>query len=213
MDFKSCIKCNRNLPITNYYLHYKMNDGHINKCIDCCKKEAKLYYEKNKDIIKRKNNIYQRTEKGRESHNKSNRKYGLSDKGKMCQHKYTTSNKGKKALKRWKESKKGIDYRNKLKESGQIALYDKQKEAKRRNKNIKHIFSNNEWNEKVNSCNNICPLCNMKFNERGGLTLDHIIPISKVSENCQYTIDDVQPLCRICNSMKHDHIYVEDLFQ
>ena len=37
---KNCIICGDLKPITDYYVHKKMGDGHLNKCKTCCKKQA-----------------------------------------------------------------------------------------------------------------------------------------------------------------------------
>ena len=37
---KSCIACGKTLPITEFYRHPMMKDGHLNKCKECCKRQG-----------------------------------------------------------------------------------------------------------------------------------------------------------------------------
>lgn len=57
-----------------------------------------------------------------------------------------------------------------------------------------------QWNELINSYGNVCAFCG----ESAKLTKDHIIPLSKGGTDY---IENIQPLCRRCNSKKHNHIH------
>lgn len=43
METKTCFKCGRTLPITEFYAHKEMADGHLNKCKECTRRDVKRY--------------------------------------------------------------------------------------------------------------------------------------------------------------------------
>jgi len=43
---KICFRCNIEKPLTEYYKHKQMGDGHLNKCKDCTKSDSKKTLEK-----------------------------------------------------------------------------------------------------------------------------------------------------------------------
>lgn len=40
---KACFKCSRVLPLAEFYAHKGMADGHLNKCKDCTRADAKRH--------------------------------------------------------------------------------------------------------------------------------------------------------------------------
>jgi hypothetical protein len=43
---KRCFKCKKNKLLSEFYKHKAMADGHLNKCKDCTKLDAKIRYNK-----------------------------------------------------------------------------------------------------------------------------------------------------------------------
>ena len=66
---------------------------------------------------------------------------------------------------------------------------------------LKEVFTIDEWNKKLDTTNGICPECG-KFIGKDKLTIDHNPAISIAPIGFIYTIYDVHPLCRSCNSKK-----------
>lgn len=49
---KKCFKCNIKKDINLFYNHKGMKDGHLNKCIDCTKKDIKVFSKKPIGLLK-----------------------------------------------------------------------------------------------------------------------------------------------------------------
>jgi 5-methylcytosine-specific restriction endonuclease McrA len=72
---------------------------------------------------------------------------------------------------------------------------NQKRQRRARKKGIGGQISVKEWNELKNKYGNICLCCKRKDIE---LTMDHIIPLNPG----MHTVDNIQPLCRSCNSKK-----------
>jgi hypothetical protein len=91
-DSKICFKCNINQPLTKFYKHKEMADGHLNKCIECTKKDTKENIAKNieyyREYDRQRANLpkrvaarlkYSQTEEGKKSARKSKSKWASAN--------------------------------------------------------------------------------------------------------------------------------------
>ena len=49
---KKCFKCHTEKPLTEFYKHAQMGDGHLNKCKECTKNDANKHRSENLDKIR-----------------------------------------------------------------------------------------------------------------------------------------------------------------
>jgi len=113
----------------------------------------------------------------------------------------------KAAQKFFQKNKNKEEYRKakrKDRRNHRIRHPEKQRRFLFNERKLDHNFSVDEWENKVKETNGICPICNRPFEEGYGLSLDHILPVSKAPIGFTYTIDEVQPICLSCNCAKRD---------
>ena len=79
------------------------------------------------------------------------------------------------------------------------------RQRRMRERNVGGFHSLEEWLNLKAQYNWTCPRCKKQEPEIK-LTLDHIIPITKGGSN---NIENIQPLCKKCNSSKNNRIIVK----
>ena len=138
------------------------------------KKKDRLRYERNREKRLERQRLY--CQQNKERVREANRKYYQRNKEKVY--------------------KKHLEYINSP--SGRTVKNNMDYRRRAIKKKIIETFDREEAQRLIDSCNGICPSCN----QNAEITIDHILPISKAPDWHIYTLDDVQPLCRSCNSSK-----------
>lgn len=90
---KICRRCNEEKPLSDFYKHTQMKDGHLNICKICVKKRVKIHREENLERIqeydRRRNSLphrvkareeYAQTKAGRKASSRAKRKWARTNK-------------------------------------------------------------------------------------------------------------------------------------
>lgn len=88
---KTCYRCCRELPLSDFYKHNGMADGHLNKCKECCKKESKTNRKDNIEYYRKYD-----TERAKLPHRvEAAKEYRLTEAGKRTVYKSTKNYRAK----------------------------------------------------------------------------------------------------------------------
>ncbi|MCK5321594.1 HNH endonuclease [Candidatus Pacearchaeota archaeon] len=199
--FIGCFECGGKIKNTCWNKKY---------CSECKKKQhskvSKNWVIKNPE--KRKEIDARRDSEKRKIYHKKRRKEYTEYVRNLDRQRYLRDGEKRRALVRkyHKENKDAIrntKRKYRASEYGKLKCQDHSRKRRVRKINVIHNFSLEEWKLKLKQTNGYCPSCK-KFVGILKLTLDHTPPISKVSKGFVYTINEVNPLCKSCNSKKYN---------
>lgn len=211
---KQCKDCKKNKPLSNFYKREHMKDGLFGICKECSKKYSykwrkenrkkhleyrkeynKKWWDKNKDRLNRIRKEFRQNhvEKFREMNKLASRKWRKKN---PEQSKENTRNYRINNLEKVKAKRKKWAKNNPQKD----LFYVKRRRARKMNADGSHTLK--EWELLKKDYNYQCPLCK-KFEPEVKLTEDHIVPLSKGGSDY---LNNIQPLCKRCNSIKYNKI-------
>jgi len=196
---KKCCKCKDIKNVNEFGKNSSMRDGLQRQCKSCCKENGKKWYEKNKKLgcanardwyLKNKEIAIQNNKSWRERNKQKSAEYS---------HKWRENNPQKMGESRrsWQKNNPeksaviGMIWRRK--NPGKCIEYNHKRRA--RVFAGGGSFTSQEWEDLKTKFNNTCLCCGIMEK----LTADHVIPVSKGGSS---NIDNIQPLCKTCNSSK-----------
>lgn len=188
---KTCNKCGRELPLTEYHKRKEGKGGVQAKCRSCCKEYHSNFYKANKDRFVERQKHY--NEENKEKIAERQKRYYEKNKDKIIErHKqYQAANKDK-----YKEWSKQWEAENPEKRR----IYWQRREA--RKKNLPFTLTPDQWETIKKEFDSKCAYCGKK----GTLGQEHFIPLTKGGE---YAHSNIIPACGSCNSSKRDKDFFE----
>lgn len=218
MQTKFCKTCSSDVSVDLFTKNKSNSDGLDRMCKSCKSSHRKKFYDANK------NQISERMKKRRLENPELFKEYGKrnykNNKGKRIESVKEWQLKNQDLVKsyksknfennkaKYKQNAKEIYLTDVGKEMHKIRVqrYNKTEKGKavnvqKRNKrkhlmsNVEASFSSNDWKSCLNYFENSCAYCGCDSK----LTQDHVIPVSK---NGTYTIENILPSCKSCNSSK-----------
>ena len=200
-EYKDCKRCGVNIKC-NSAVHVYCDVCSKIVTRETNKKATKKYRGTEKAKAVRK--LYMSIEENRRASLDATRRFRSSEKGKKYLKDYSKSEMCKNTSRRYRQSEKGRagDSKRSKKyystEKGKLVAR-KNATKHRHNKRAGGEFDIDVWNEKLVRLNHRCVYCGTKEN----IGIDHIVPVSRGGSN---HVDNLQPLCRSCNSRKSNSL-------
>lgn len=197
---KFCVKCKKELPLTNdYFNKYKNSkDGFKPRCKTCQRDDAKEYYKKRGKEV---NTKYRKDNIEKYENYKSRNKEAL----KVYSKKYREKNKEvyrttvRISTAKWRSDpnvkSKCSKYNSEWKRNNLDSLTKYRHKRKALLMKAPNHLTTHQWSQIKLSFNCKCAYCGMAKK----LTQDHFIPVDNGGE---YTLNNIIPSCQSCNSSK-----------
>lgn len=180
-----CSRCKVEKFAGSFKKAAKRLSGLSSWCKSCHSEEVLKYQRRNRHKTLENKKRYRKTQKGIIATSK----YKLGDSCREARRRYNPSDKGRAAQARWRNNRRD------------------------RSASSYNTLTDLEWKDILDSQSNKCNICGRDFDKSKILARperDHIVPVCKGGA---LTRDNVQALCRSCNSRKGAKILPSHVFQ
>lgn len=184
---KICTKCKQWYPIEDFRPRKQSRDGYNSLCKHCLNENCRAWRAKNKERVAELNRMfYQENRQKRLEYHRSYRQKN-KDYFKEAMKKFKRDNPSyhREQNRRWARA-----------HPEKIRLRTLARKARHRGNG--GTFTTHEWEFLKRHYNFTCLRCGLQEPEIK-LTVDHIVPLSKGG---RHSVENIQPLCRSCNSIK-----------
>jgi len=186
---KKCTMCGMEKLQDDFHLDKQRRDGHRPICKKCACIKSREYRQKHKDEIRISQREYRKTHK--EEILKQHRTY------------YRRTDYHKKYYHIHKERILEIQRKYELTAKGRLRIIRGNHRRRVHVKDTEATLTVEQWGTILKMQKNACNICGRKFTKKRPPTIDHIIPLSRGGG---LTYENIQALCKSCNSQKHTKI-------
>jgi 5-methylcytosine-specific restriction endonuclease McrA len=180
MDLKLCTKCGENKPHSAFSKKSAQPDGLRTRCRQCEKARKRSYYQQNAERAREWQKQYYQT------HIEARRRYTHTYRNRDRQH------------------IRELDRAWRIKNPDKLAAKQNRYDARKRL--LPQQLTLEQWQWLLDQTNHCCVYCGKHESEIGRLQQEHVIPLSRRGA---YTITNIVPACRPCNSRKKDRTPAE----
>lgn len=214
---KQCSRCEQTQCLGHFHRWSRSKDGYRAMCKNCRKGEytaeefkarRREHYKENADHINEVKRAWYQLNSEAESARRKADRVMKPEKAKAHDHRANTSEKGKQRFRRYvdrhPERRRASENSWKQRNSNLVKLYAKASHANRRARKQQSggSFTSKEWLALKATYNYTCLCCGSKEPDIK-LSPDHVVPLAKGGTS---NINNIQPLCFLCNQRKHTKI-------
>ncbi|MFW6184033.1 MAG: HNH endonuclease [Chloroflexota bacterium] len=176
---RTCPKCKETKPLSEYHKNKQRKNGHACYCKTCVKKYSRRHYRNNRE------EYLERSRKYKQRTNYDARYYQRNAEKRKRQTKEYY----------WEDPERWREYALQWQRDNPDKVAARRDRRRARKNGAEGSYTAEEFAELCEMYGNCCLACGSTED----LTADHVVPLSCGGSN---SIDNIQPLCRSCNSSK-----------